>query len=160
MNKAIARALEEAASLLEQKGVLVVAHLEATYRFERAPPALTQALYTIFRGLAERLSEGATLYVATTDRAGGDIEVTWEAKEPPAAKEDAQVRDIVRHGPYGDLIELALVGLESICRVRTTHRAQDVPPPESGTALRFLPTVRRRYTFLLPDPERYRHKLQ
>lgn len=155
INRTIRRALHDAKDVLEEKGALVVAHLEATATFEGAPHALEQALYTAFRALAERISVGTTLYISTEDRSGGDIELSWEAREPETRLgEDAPLRKVVRSGPYGDLLELAIVGLEAVSRMRSAHRAQHLPASSSSSALDLRAAVRRRYLFLLPAPER------
>lgn len=152
VNAAIKQALADAAGVLRERGILVVARLDATVPLENEPPALHQAVYTIFRGLPERLPRGATLYVTTRDRAGGDVELVWEAREDPPPL-DASPREALRQGPYGDLLELALLGLESICRARAgLLERPEAPAPASSSALApdVAGKVRRRFAFLIP----------
>lgn len=155
INRIIERALHDASDVLEDKGVLIVAHLEATTPFDDAPAALEQALYTVVRALAERISVGTTLHILTQDRAGGDIELSWEAREPETGvSDDVPLRKVVRPGPYGDLLELAIVGLEAVSRMRGAHRAQHLPATTSSSVLDLRAAVRRKYLFLLPAPSR------
>ncbi|HWH08616.1 MAG TPA: hypothetical protein VNX21_05405 [Candidatus Thermoplasmatota archaeon] len=156
VNRAIREALRDARDVIEERGILVVARLEARVPLDNEPPALHQAIYTIFRGLPERLPRGATLYVSTRDRAGGDVELTWEAREEPGPA-DPSPREALRHGPYGDLLDLALLGLESICRARAglAQSAEPPPSPSSSVLARdVLGKVRRRYAFLIPTRTR------
>ena len=156
VNDAVQRALADAAAVVEARGILVGPRLEATVALENEPPALHQAVYTLFRGLPERLPPGATLYVTTRDRAGGDVELTWEAREAPLPG-DAAPREALRQGPYGDLLELALLGLESICRARAgllERPAQRGGSGSSALAPEVGTMVRRRFAFLIPGRSR------
>lgn len=156
VNDAIERALRDGAAAYEERGVLVIPHLEATCRLATDAAVLEGSLYTIFRGLPDRLSRGATLFVSTRDRAGGDIELVWEARE--AALPDPRASDLrgtLKHGPYGDLLELALEGLERFCRVRGAVRADTDGQEEArSTHLALAPGIRRRYFFLVPSLQR------
>lgn len=156
VNAAIKQALEHAAPVLEARGILVVARLDATVELENEPPALHEAIYTIFRGLPDRLPRGATLYVTTRDRAGGDVELTWEAREDAPAAEAP--REALRQGPHGDLLDLALLGLESICRARAGLLERPDPPAAGASSSALAPDdagkVRRRYAFLIPGRSR------
>lgn len=150
MNAAIEHALRDAAPVIEGRGIIVVKNLEATIALATEDPVLHQALYTIFRGLPDRLAPGATLLVSTRDRAGGDIELIWEAREVAnTAADDARIP--LAGGPYGDLLELALEGLDAICRVRSEHHEDPERPPGSSNVLQRAPHVRRRYSFLVPS---------
>lgn len=156
VNDAIERALRDGADAYEDRGILLVPHFEATCRLATAADVLEQSLYTIFRGLPDRLAPGATLLISTRDRAGGDIELVWEAREEPLPPEvRANPGKLLRHGPYGDLLELALQGLEAFCRVRAAVREDmesEVRSP--ATYLALAPGVRRRYSFLIPSLRR------
>lgn len=157
VNRAVLDALRDGATAYEGQGVLVLPHLDATYRLATNEPSLYQAIYTIFRGLADRLAPGATLFIRTRDRAGGDIELSWEAREvhDTEGEADSTAREALRRGPYGDLLELALVGLESFCRVRSGMQEEaDAPMADSVTFLQLAPHIRRRYLFLIPSLER------
>lgn len=151
VNGAIQRALRDGASAYAERGIMVVEHLEATARLDTVEPVLDEAIYTIFRGLPYRLSPGATLVVSTHDRAGGDIELFWEARELVDA---AVVGEPLRKGPHADLLELALDGLARFCRARGVH--EDQQPIRAGTSnfLQLAPHVRRRYLFLIPTLSR------
>ena len=159
VNQAVQDALRDAEEAYVARGVLVVVELDACTTLETHEPLLYQAVYTIFRGLPARLAPGTTLFVSTQDRAGGDIELTWEAREDPEAAPahggDPDPRLLLRHGPYGDLLEVALLGLDSFCRVRSTARERpEAPRPLSATALDLSPKVRRRFSFLIPSLSR------
>lgn len=158
VNRAVRDALRDGLAAYEDRGVLVLLHLDATVELRTEEPALYQAVYTIFRGIPDRLAPGATLFVRTRDRAGGDIELSWEAREVPpdkATQVEPTPRQALRHGPYGDLLELALAGLESFCRVRA-GLLEDADPPmqETTSFLSQAPHIRRRYLFLIPSLER------
>lgn len=150
VNAAIERALREGAPAYEKRGILVSRHLDATHRLATVDPALDQALYTLFRGLPARLAPGATLLVSTADRAGGDVELGWEAREVDVGA-PADGTPLVA-GPYGDLLELALAGLDAICRVRSAYREEPMTDTLGSSAfLKLAPNVRRRYVFLVPS---------
>lgn len=152
VDRAIRDALRDGLDAYEQQGVLVLPHLESRTPLSTDEPTLYQAIYTIFRGLPERLAPGATLFIRTRDRAGGDIELVWEAREVPHAREPSPTPAVaLGHGPYGDLLELAIIGLESLCRARggVVEEPED-EVGESVTFLRLAPRVRRRYFFLIP----------
>lgn len=156
VNRAISDALRDGAEACEARGILVVPDLEATGSDVDDPP-LYQAVYTIFRGLPERLASGATLYVRTADDVEGTM-LTWDATEGKGEGDapDASVKDVMRRGPYGDLLELAIVGLEAICRARSEQWGAQATPHESGlTGLDLTPRLRRRVVFLIP-PDRVR----
>lgn len=150
MNAAIERALRDGDSAYATRGILVLPHLEATTLLDEDDPALTEAIYTIFRALPERLAPGASLLIATRDRAGGDIELLWEASELlRAAKGDG--KSPFERGPYSDLLALAIAGLDDICRVRMATREDDVPRSGASSSLmRVPPRTRRRHLFLIP----------
>ena len=146
MNRAVREALRDAAPVIKTRGIVVATDLAATSPLENEPPALHQAIYTLLRGLPERLPRGSTLRVSTRDRAGGDVELAWEATEAPRL-EDPSPRDALRHGPYGDLLDLALLGLESVCRARAGLLESPPGPPRASD-------VQRRYTVLIPTRSR------
>lgn len=165
VNRAIADALRDGAADYEARGILVVSHLEATGSVSVADPDVVyQAVYTVFRGIPARLSAGAALYVATRDLAGGDVELVWEAREEPpaglAGEPEADPVAVLNRGPYGDLFDLALFGLEKIGRARSGLRERhEAPAPQSASA--FGPEtggkIRRRFLVLLPGSTRDRH---
>lgn len=155
VNAAIERALADGAADYAEQGIIVTRSLDATIALATDEPVLEQALYTIFRGLPARLVRGATLLVSTRDRAGGDIELVWEAREldvpPPAGAGD---RSPLARGQHGDLLELAVRGLESICRARGGHEDRTTRAASSSNFLKLAPHVRRRYLFLIPSLRR------
>lgn len=146
VNRAVRDGLRDARDALAARRIAVEARLEAVVPLESEPPALYQAIYTLARGLPERLPPGSTLRVATRDRAGGDVELSFEVSEG-AQPADPSPRDALRAGPYGDLFELALLGLEAICRARAGILEAPEPLPATDT-------VRRRYAFLVPTRSR------
>lgn len=158
VNQAVRDALRDAEDAYASRGILVVPSFEATTRLATHDDLLYQAVYTIFRGLPARLPPGASLLVSTADRAGGDVELAWEAREDPAqapAPPDPDPRVLLRHGPYGDLLEVALLGLDALCRVRAAAKEEpDAERRPSATALDLSPRVRRRFSFLVPSLER------
>lgn len=139
-------ALRDAESVLASRRIRASARLEARVPLENEPPALHQAIYTLIRGLPERLPPGSTLEVSTRDRAGGDVELAWDARESPTLA-DPSPREALRHGPYGDLFDLALLGLETICRARAG--LVEAPFLSAHAA-----DVHRRYTVLIPTRDR------
>lgn len=151
VNRAIRDALRDGAEAREARGILVVPHLESTETRVGDDPALYQAIYTIFRGLPERLSRGATLYVSTSDDIEGTM-LTWDATEGKTDdSQDATVKDVMRAGPYGDLLELAVVGLEALCRARSEQWGAPAASNSPGlTGLELEPRLRRRVVFLIP----------
>lgn len=151
VNGSIRRALRDGAPAYAERGIIVVEHLDATARLDTVDPVLDEAIYTIFRGLPYRLSPGATLVVSTHDRAGGDIELLWEARE---LVDPGVVSEPLRQGPHADLLELALDGLATFCRARGAH--EDHQPIGAGASnfLQLAPHVRRRYLFLIPTLSR------
>ena len=155
VNQAVRDALRDAQDAYAARGILVVPSLDATVTLATHDRLLYQAIYTIFRGLPARLAPGASLFVSTADRAGGDVELTWEAREDPGhapAVPDPDPRILLRHGPYGDLLEVAMLGLGSFCRVRAAAMERPEPArPLSATALDLSPKVRRRFSFLIPS---------
>lgn len=159
VNRAIRDALRDAEEDYAQRGILVVPALTAEGRLRTHEDVLYQSVYTIFRGLPARLPAGAVLYVATEDRAGGDVELTWEAREEPGAPTAPRAREELaarlREGPYGDLFEVALLGLDALCRSRGVlmERAEEQTRPTTSI-LDLTPKVRRRYAFLIPSLDR------
>lgn len=148
VNVAVTDALRDAAAAYEARGVLVVDHLDATAALATEDAVLYQSVYTLFRGLPARLTPGAALYVSTADRTGGDIELVWESREDvPPSLDAGTARTVLAAGPYGDLFDLALHGLETLCRARAVHEET-----ESGEPGRLR--LRRRFMFLLPSLRR------
>lgn len=146
MNAAVEAALRDSAPLCEARGLLLVAHLDASADVAHAD-AVRQAVYTAVRGLLERVAPGTTLRVASHDERGF-VSFVWEAREPATA--EAGPAEPVAGGPYGDLLEVALMGLERVCEAKLGHRTlrEDVPGGLSG--LRRSPRVWRRCEFLIP----------
>lgn len=157
VNRAVADALRDAQATYAARGIRVVASLLATVELQTADRALYEAVYTVFRGLPLRLVRGSELHVWTQDRAGGDVELAWEAREPTGGPPlDASVaptdeaRLLLREGPYGDLLEVALLGLDALCRARSVAREGGHGPAPEAARLD-TSEVRRRFTFLIPS---------
>lgn len=152
VDRTILDALRDGQPDLEERGILVVPNLRATYDLGGADPPLLKAIYTLYRAIPRRLAEGSTLHVWSVDRAGGDIEVGWEAREPLGGEPDATPRDALTSGPLGDLLNLAIAGLEQICRARLAQRSEPERDASAGlSALQLVPRVKRRFTILLPS---------
>lgn len=150
MNRAIEAGLAASSHVCEQRGILVVKDLAATY-LSADDDVLEEALSVIFRALPARLLAGSVLYVTTRDRAGGDVELSWEARDEPAAEPRADA--LLREGPYGDLLGLAILGLAEICRTRHALAERPEPPPSGSSSVmaeEAFGKVRRRYLFLIP----------
>lgn len=145
VNAAIERALQDGRSSYTARRVVVDLRLESLTTLATDEPVLDESLYTVFRGLPERLVPGARLSVWTRNRAGGDVELVWEATETslPSGSDVP-----LAAGPHGDLLELAISGLETFCRARSGHVELD------ETRLALAPGVARRYLFLIPSLRR------
>ena len=157
LHEALRSALVDARHAYESQGVLPIEHLEATHPIATPAAPLYQAAYTFARGLPAHLPPGVVLYLSTHDEADGSVVLMWEARDRPHADAGPPsaaggVRERLRVGPYGDLFELALLGLTSICRVTAgVEERQDRFETASSALLhREAPTVRRRYRFRLP----------
>lgn len=144
VDRAIARALQDAEAELRRRDVRAVTHLDSHEELDTARQTLYEAVYAVFRALPARLAPGSVLEVRTSDRPGGDIELVWNVRETAPAPPMSRTSDVLRNGPYGDLFGLALVGLERICRTRAEHL--QVPEPGPGGQL-----YHRRFMLLVPS---------
>lgn len=144
VNDVIREALRDGAPSYAARGIVVEEDLRGETLLATSERVLETALYTIFRGLPARLAPGARLRISTRDRAGGDIELSWLAEETRAAG-DGHAHPLAQDEAYGDLLELALAGLEQFCRARSGHVEVD------EGSLQGAPGVHRRYFFLLPN---------
>lgn len=151
VNEAVVEALRDAADVLDERGILVIPHLEATRPLPHGR-VLHQAVYTIFRGLPERMPRGATLYVSTRDAPGPGVELAWESREDAALApvEAPSARDVLGRGPHGDLLELAILGLETLCGVHARHAGSRESLARGLSGLDLAPRVQRRYVFVIP----------
>lgn len=146
VDQVIERALAEAAEAYGSRGIRVERELSPVALLATDEPVLEGALSTIFRALPHRLTPGARLRIWAHERAGGDIELAWEAEETVNAPlGDAHP---LARGPGGDLLELAVEGLARFCRARAGHVEVEGPP------LTGAPDVHRRYFFLIPSLRR------
>lgn len=158
VNQAIQDALRDAEAAYAERGILVVSSLEAGEGLRSHDRVLYQAVYTIFRGLPHRVAPGSSLFITTADKAGGDVELTWEAREEPgspAATAPPEPAATLSSGPYGDLLEIAILGLDALCRARGA--VLERPEAARGPSLSVLdlsPKVRRRFSFLIPSLHR------
>lgn len=148
--------LSETAKRPTKRGILVASMLKPASGLRTSDEVVYQAVYTIFRGLPARLVDGATLRVSTHARAGGDVELVWEAAEtaPPASRASGSTpAEVLAEGPFGDLFEVALVALEDVCRARggLSERVEEAP---ASSAILREPVVHRRYMFLIPSLDR------
>lgn len=154
VNRAVEDALRDAEADYEARGILVVRTLEAAGAVSAPEAPLYQAIYTIFRGLPARVPAGVALYVSTRDVAGRGVELAWEVREDGQRGEaGGNPKALLAAGPYGDLVDLALLGLDAICAARADLREADEPPsPPSASVLGRGAShrVRRRYVFVVP----------
>lgn len=157
LHEALRAALADAKMAYEAQGILPVEHLEATEAIDTPAAPLYQAAYTFARGLPARLPPGVVLYLSTHDEPEGGVVLMWEARDRPhpgrtGPAAEGGARDRLRLGPYGDLFDLALLGLTSICRasVAVEERQDKSDAASSALLQRETPTVRRRYRFVLP----------
>lgn len=89
------------------RGIDLVLELGADVRLSTHDAVLREALVTLFQALPERLAPGSVARVRSVARAGGDVELVVEGEWLPRAAR-----------PHADLVDLALAGLEQICRAR------------------------------------------
>lgn len=157
VGRAIVDALRDSAEAYEARGILVITDLTPTSGLVTSDAIVHRAVYTCFRVLPARLARGASIRISTHARAGGDLELIWEAREDAdvaAPSEGTTPRTALSRGPHGDLLEVAVTALEDICRARGgLVEQQHIEPPASSAILR-EPTVWRRYLFLIPSQER------
>ncbi|HEX2022749.1 MAG TPA: hypothetical protein VHH36_08540 [Candidatus Thermoplasmatota archaeon] len=153
--RAIREALRDGSAAYAERDVAPLLSLEATADEGWDDPVLHQAIYTVFRGLPFRLAAGSSLHVATLDRAGGDVELTWEAREVGLPSPSvSRPSEPLAQGPLGDLFDLALLGLEEICRARSGVVERTPQDPVLAARARVAGAVPRRFFFLIPGPER------
>lgn len=155
--RAILAALRDSADEYEAHGILVVTDLAPTSGLRTNDEIVYRAVTTIFRALPRRLARGAVLRIATHPRAGGDVELIWEAREDIGMSRNVGSHDplhVLATGPHGDLLNVAVTALEEICRARGGLVEQDHQEPPLSSGLLREPTLRRRYLFLIPSLER------
>lgn len=153
--RGVATALVDARPAYDAKGVHTTASLEPESGLRAADEIVYWSVYTIFRGLPARLAPGAALRVTSAPRAGGDVELVWDADESIVDGQPVEATPAVAlaAGPYGDLFGVALYALESLCRARGGLMERRVDPPEASS-LRPEARIHRRYMFLIPSAER------
>lgn len=154
--RGVSAALADARAAYDARGVIVAAVLEPESGLRAADDIVYWSVYTIFRGLPARLAPGAVLRVTSQPRAGGDVELTWDADEDAdegVAPSVGTPAEALATGPYGDLFGVALLALESVCRARGGLMERRVGPPASSSLLRAT-RLHRRYMFLVPSAER------
>lgn len=134
-----------------ERGILVSQLLEATVDLMADESLLYQSVYTIFRALPARLLAGSILLVSTEDVEGG-VQLTWEGREPAEGTraEGTDVRNLLRVGPHGDLMEIALVALERFCQARAGYVESTVERVPIASAFERPPHVIRRVVAFLP----------
>lgn len=154
LHKAILDAL--ASPSYGERGILVNALLEATSPSYANERLLYQCVFTIFRALPERLVPGTTLDVATSDLPDGGIEIFWEGKErlPPDAEAGRDLRELMGHGPHGDLVEIAIIALERYCNMHAGHVDTYRERVASASSFERPAHIIRRVLAVLPAPAR------
>lgn len=159
VNQAVRDALRDSEAAYAERGILVVPSLEAGPGLRNHDRVLYHAVYTIFRGLPYRIAPGSTLFISTVDKTGGDVELTWEAREEPGGQAHPAGApgpgEALSSGPYGDLLEIAILGLDALCRARgALMERQEAARGPVVTGLDLSPKVRRRFSFLIPSLQR------
>lgn len=159
LHAAIRHALADSPAY-RSRGILVSTALTAEADLNAEGDVLYNAVYTLFCALPWRVVPGTSVYITTFDVASG-IELAWECREEPQLAEGT-LRDVLRQGPHGDLVDIALDALEGFCGMRggecVTERTPVVSSPQfprSETLLRrvraYLPAAPGAST---PTPER------
>lgn len=148
LHQAIRDALRDAPGY-QERGILVSQFLDATADLSADETLLYRAVYTIFRALPERLMRGSLMLVATEDVEGG-IQLTWEGREPADLPHAGDVRDLLRAGPHGDLLEIAMVALERFCQARAGYVETTVERVQTASAFERPPHAIRRVVAFLP----------
>lgn len=129
------------------RGILVSTALTARHDLHASNEVLYRAMYTLFCAMPWRLARDTTFFISTVDVDGG-IELEWEGREESAEAEGA-LRDVLRAGPHGDLVDIALAALEQFCDARAgAVRTDLVPLPSSPRFPRGSLAVRRVSVFL------------
>jgi hypothetical protein len=151
LHRAILDALRDAPGY-RQKGILVSPILEATAPLAAHETLLDQAVYTIFCTLPHRLVQGSILHVATYD-VGGGVQLLWEGREPLREEPGpGTVAGLLREGPHGDLLHVAMRALERFCHARSGFVDVVVEQGPSASAFSRPPRVVRRVLAFLPGP--------
>lgn len=147
VNRAVLDGLRDAAATYDSKGLLVVTLLDATLGANRAEPALCRAVYTIVRVLPLRAASGSLVHIATRDMENG-IEITWETWEDPSK---ADKRGPTAQGLMGDLLEVALLALEDVCRAHMGVLEQlEAPVERTSSVFERGARIRRRVRARVP----------
>lgn len=98
------------------RGILLSTVLDATLDLRVPNDVLYNAVYTLFAALPSRLVPGTSVFISTVDVRGG-VELTWECREE-VSLDARELRDALRRGPHGDLVEIAYHALEAFCGLR------------------------------------------
>ncbi|HVM45871.1 MAG TPA: hypothetical protein VM582_08050 [Candidatus Thermoplasmatota archaeon] len=146
LHRAILDALADSPGYAE-RGILTLPALEATLPLHAEDSLLYRAIYTIFRALPERLVPGTMLSISTIDTPEG-VELMWEGKERTPA--EGALRDVLASGPYGDLLELAVLALEGFCNMRAGYVESVRETSPSASSFERPPYIVRRVTALIP----------
>lgn len=154
MAQSLHRAIHDA--LRDQSGyaakdILVGTFLEATRPLDADDTVLYRAVYTIFRALPARVLPGSTLNISTYDVENG-VELEWEWREAmdPRAPTGADLHALLRHGPHGDLVGIALSALEQFCNLRAGYVETTRERVEASTSFDRPPYVVRRVLAHIP----------
>lgn len=115
LHAAIRHALADSAGY-RARGILVSPILNATADLRLPNDVLYNAVYTLFCALPWRLVPGTSIFIATMDVPGG-VELAWECREEPPMG-GSGLRDALRQGPHGDLVDIAYGALEQFCGLR------------------------------------------
>lgn len=146
------------------RGILVSLLLEAEADLRVGDDVLYNAVYTLFCALPHRILPGTSMVVSTFDVQGG-VELRWECREEPTLTE-GDLRQVLRQGPHGDLVDIAFAALERFCGLRAGDCLTDLAPvPASPHFPRGVALHRRVRAFLpasredgLASTERWRER--
>lgn len=134
VDEVIRAALVRSSDAYEARGIRVHPDLGASVTLSTHGDVLEGAFATLFSALPGRLAPGSAVRITSRDRAGGDVELVvegeWLARGTRA---------------HSDLVELALEGLQEICRARYGRVEISGDADEAG---------HRRVLFLIPSLKR------
>ena len=144
MNRAILDALRDGAEAFDARGLLTITLLEATGDVGPVEPALSSAAYTIVRALPLRAARGTLVHIATRDLGESEVELVWETWEDPSLVKPSG-------GPVADLLQVAFLALEDVCRASMGVLEQQEGAVEvTSSAFQRGARIRRRVRAVVP----------
>ncbi|HVL49304.1 MAG TPA: hypothetical protein VM889_12155 [Candidatus Thermoplasmatota archaeon] len=137
-------ALAAEASRYVEKGLTVVLDLEARGEVSNHDRAIRKALETIVRIVPARAVPGSAVCFTTRDRAGGDVELSFETLERFGTGIEEDDAEAALKGPHEDLLRVVMFALEVACRGRTTASVTPLDAAEGSrrvTARALIPSL-------------------